>query len=174
MIARRTLLAGAPAAVVATTLPAIAAPEHPWEKARRLARELSNVLDECSGGRWYAEIYPASSGPYACGFGDIDARRASAAMKQADPFAGLCGLPLAAEYGRLAAQAMAHPDIMGRWEMSIVSGDAEQQIGFQQIGPDSMSRQGIASTAPKVCSSGPQATAGRSFASPMMRRASSN
>ena len=48
--------------------------------------------------------------------------------------AGLIGLPLAAEYGRLAAQAMAHPGIGSLWEMAILSGDANQQFGFAQIG----------------------------------------
>lgn len=46
----------------------------------------------------------------------------------------LVGLPLAAEYGRLAAQAMAYPGIMGRWEMVIVTGDADQRFGFTQLG----------------------------------------
>ncbi len=46
----------------------------------------------------------------------------------------LIGLPLAAKYGRLAAQAMALPGIGGRWEMAILSGDAHQPFGFAHIG----------------------------------------
>ncbi|CAI2932470.1 hypothetical protein [Aminobacter niigataensis] len=37
-------------------------PEHPWVKARRLARELSNALAQCDEGRSMAYIYPASAG----------------------------------------------------------------------------------------------------------------
>jgi len=53
-------------------------------------------------------------------------------LKLAMPKAGK-GLPLAAELGELAALAMSEPGIPGRWEMAIVSGDAEQRVGFRQI-----------------------------------------
>jgi hypothetical protein len=36
--------------------------EHPWQKARRLSKELSATLADCSGGNWSAHIMPASNG----------------------------------------------------------------------------------------------------------------
>jgi hypothetical protein len=49
--------------------------EHPWEKARRLARELSETLDEIAEtdkttDRMVAIVEPASKGEYAIGFMD--------------------------------------------------------------------------------------------------------
>lgn len=37
-------------------------PEHPWVKARRLARELSDTLTQCDDGHSMAYIYPSSAG----------------------------------------------------------------------------------------------------------------
>jgi hypothetical protein len=76
---RRTFMAAAPIAATASILPggtASAAVEHPWEKARRLARELSDTLAELraidqDGGLCVAVVHPAGQ-PYACGFADID------------------------------------------------------------------------------------------------------
>ncbi|MGH6861809.1 MAG: hypothetical protein ACRECY_16280, partial [Phyllobacterium sp.] len=35
--------------------------EDPWSKAHRLAEELSEILDQCNGGRWKAIIAPMST-----------------------------------------------------------------------------------------------------------------
>jgi hypothetical protein len=45
--------------------------EHPWLKARRLGRELSETLAECNGGRWVAHIMPGGQ-QYAVGFAAIE------------------------------------------------------------------------------------------------------
>jgi hypothetical protein len=51
-------------------------PEHPWNRARRLGKELSQALLEIEksdehGGLLVAVIHPANR-PYAVGFADID------------------------------------------------------------------------------------------------------
>jgi len=77
---RRALLAALPA--VPFTVPAAAAipalPEHPWERARRLARELSETLalirdtdSEMAGSMCVAVVHPGGQ-PYPIGFADID------------------------------------------------------------------------------------------------------
>ncbi|WP_275789777.1 hypothetical protein [Pararhizobium gei] len=77
-ITRRGILKGiATSSVVA--VPSVAAasselahePEHPWETARRLAHELSDVLRATDDGRWFATIYPADQHEYPIMFGDI-------------------------------------------------------------------------------------------------------
>lgn len=45
--------------------------EHPWDKARRLGRELSATLAEADEGRWLAEILPAGN-EYPIRFGAFD------------------------------------------------------------------------------------------------------
>lgn len=64
-ITRRSLLSAAPAlgltAVVTVTAVAVE-PEHPWVKARRLARELSETLAECDEGTMMVEVQPMGSG----------------------------------------------------------------------------------------------------------------
>lgn len=65
MTSRRALLKSLPACGMAAIVPSAAGaaePEHPWVKARRLARELSATLAECDEGTMMAEVYPASSG----------------------------------------------------------------------------------------------------------------
>ncbi|MGB3418745.1 MAG: hypothetical protein WBA36_18885 [Mesorhizobium sp.] len=53
------------------------APEHPWDKARRLAGELSEVLAEGNGGfdgpsgKWSAQVYPSGHSDYPVGFMNI-------------------------------------------------------------------------------------------------------
>ena len=54
--------------------------EHPMDKARRLAKELAEVLPEVQNGRWYVTVYPSYDWcQYPIMFGDIrsarDARR---------------------------------------------------------------------------------------------------
>jgi hypothetical protein len=70
IITRRSLLAGAPVAAAAITVPSITAAgsfrpaetmEEPWDKANRLAEELSETLDQCNGGRWKAIVGPKSA-----------------------------------------------------------------------------------------------------------------
>lgn len=83
-ITRRTALAAIPAMGTAAIVPATAQPvenEHPWEKVRRLARELSEALCEGDGawtgpgGKWCADIYPADQRDgYPIGFGNIRAK----------------------------------------------------------------------------------------------------
>jgi len=48
-------------------------PEHPWAKARRLARELSEALTQCDDGHSMAYIYPSSAGYHSnVLFGDME------------------------------------------------------------------------------------------------------
>lgn len=42
--------------------------EHPWEAARRLTKELSEVLKRCDDGRWFANIMPGTEHDW-LGFG---------------------------------------------------------------------------------------------------------
>jgi len=60
-LTRRSLLQSAPAVGLAALVPAaaVAEPERPWAKARRLARELSATLAECDDGTMMAEVYAA-------------------------------------------------------------------------------------------------------------------
>lgn len=56
-----------------------AQPEHPWEKANRLADELSQALAEGDSqggpaGRWLAEVYPSTHHTYSIAFGNIASR----------------------------------------------------------------------------------------------------
>ena len=53
------------------------------------------------------------------------------AASRADPHAGLVGLPLAAVHARQLAEAMAMPEVMGSWLVTVKSGDASQPIHFQ-------------------------------------------
>jgi hypothetical protein len=86
-ITRRAALAvtGAVSAAVlaADVVPAAeiaAEPEHPWERANRLAGELSAALAEGDGaftgpgGKWNAIVFPAGHSNYPIGFGNIEAR----------------------------------------------------------------------------------------------------
>lgn len=81
-ISRRAFMAkaGAGAVVVGTVVPAAADPEHPWEKARRLARDLSEALRDGDGAwsgpgeKWFAEVHPASDSGCNVLFGNIHAR----------------------------------------------------------------------------------------------------
>lgn len=60
---RRRNLKTLPAAGAAMAAPLASlalAPEHPWEKANRLAAELAAALSEIDGGDWFAEIHAAS------------------------------------------------------------------------------------------------------------------
>lgn len=69
-INRRSLLRGAPvaaAAMCATVaqtngLERPVTSEQPWDKARRLANELSDTLDLCSDAKWMVHVMPASKG----------------------------------------------------------------------------------------------------------------
>ena len=81
-VSRRVVLSGLAAS---TAVPAaVAAPAvlevHPWDEARRLADELSEALAKGDGafsgpgGKWYANIEPASSQTYKVMFGSISAR----------------------------------------------------------------------------------------------------
>jgi flavin-dependent dehydrogenase len=54
------------------------------------------------------------------------------AAASSSPPPSLQGFALAAEYGRLAAEAMA--SVPGSWELTIISGDADQSFGFAQLG----------------------------------------
>ncbi len=59
-----------------TAAPENAISEHPWDRARRLGKELSATLLEVEksgqhGGLLVAIVYPANR-PYAVGFADID------------------------------------------------------------------------------------------------------
>jgi hypothetical protein len=65
---RSTAAAGA---AVAVTAPVAAASQDPWEKARRLASELSDALAECDGGTCYAQVFPAGSGQVMFEFGKL-------------------------------------------------------------------------------------------------------
>ena len=53
------------------------------------------------------------------------------AASRADPRAGLVGLPLAAVHAKQLAEAMAMPEVMGSWLVTLKSGDASQPIYFQ-------------------------------------------
>ena len=53
------------------------------------------------------------------------------AASRADPRAGLVGLPLAAVHAKQLAEAMAMPEVMGSWLVTLKSGDASQPIHFQ-------------------------------------------
>lgn len=79
-----TSIAAIPAMGTAAIAPSQAASVEaaPWEKARRLADELSAALSEGDGafngpgGKWYAEVYPANgSSDYVVSFGNIKARQ---------------------------------------------------------------------------------------------------
>lgn len=84
-VSRRRVLSGlaasvavaAPVATGALPMAADAQPaEHPWQLARRLADQLSDVLDRIDGGAWRAEILPSSAERYAIGFFRRDATSA--------------------------------------------------------------------------------------------------
>ncbi|PSJ57405.1 hypothetical protein [Pseudaminobacter soli (ex Li et al. 2025)] len=66
---RNTVAAGAAVAVSAP--PVAAASQDPWEKARRLAIELSDALAECDGGTCYAQVLPAGSSQVTAIFGKL-------------------------------------------------------------------------------------------------------
>lgn len=68
-----SLLPATIAAAVPTVAAAMPAPEHPWDAARRLARELADVLDLVEGGSEFAIIYPRSHSAYPTMFGSIEA-----------------------------------------------------------------------------------------------------
>ena len=71
---RRNVLKGLPLVAVTASLPAIASDvEHPWEKARRLARELSDTLAQVEDGDWFAKVYPANANLPPVFFGSISA-----------------------------------------------------------------------------------------------------
>lgn len=54
------------------TSTAIPATEHPWTKARRLAKELSAAMRQCDDGRQYVEVFPAGTRDFPIMFGDRD------------------------------------------------------------------------------------------------------
>ncbi|WP_129415293.1 hypothetical protein [Mesorhizobium sp. Pch-S] len=58
MLNRRTILTGAPALVL-LPVPSPAA-ENAAQRVQRLCRELSDALDEWTGGDFMAEVFPAS------------------------------------------------------------------------------------------------------------------
>lgn len=75
-------IAGVSGASAATsTVVETSTPEHPWDIARRLACELSDVLSANGpdgfgpAGEWYAEIYPVSDQGYDVMFVSIEASR---------------------------------------------------------------------------------------------------
>ncbi|PSJ53663.1 hypothetical protein [Pseudaminobacter soli (ex Li et al. 2025)] len=76
-ISRRLFLlnTAAAGAAVAVSVPAVAVaaaePERPWDKARRLAIELSDALAECDGGACYAQVFPAGIGQVTFLFGNL-------------------------------------------------------------------------------------------------------
>jgi hypothetical protein len=77
---RRAAIAGAAASSVALAIPAAQAAradEHPWERVRRLARELSDALEELknvdfASDKMVAIVEPASEGKHAIFFADFD------------------------------------------------------------------------------------------------------
>src|SRR4051794_37323653 len=46
-------------------------PEHPWLKARRIGKDLSSALDDCSDGRWGCHILPTTP-EYSVFFASLD------------------------------------------------------------------------------------------------------
>jgi len=74
-LTRRAAMVGAAVSSVAVVAPVAMAetpePEHPWDKARRLGKELSETLTECSGGRWLALIFPDGH-PHSVSFADLE------------------------------------------------------------------------------------------------------
>lgn len=40
--------------------------EHPWEAARRHAKNLSAALTDCNGGSWYAHVFPSDRAYSVC------------------------------------------------------------------------------------------------------------
>ena len=73
---RRSFIAAAPAALAVPATVEAAVPEHPWEKARRLGRELSQAMADvrdCDSGGYLcvAVVYPAGE-KFPLGFADID------------------------------------------------------------------------------------------------------
>lgn len=61
VLTRRSAMFGAvtsTAAIAVAAVPAIAGQEHPWIKARRLAKELSDVLADCDEGATVAIVSP--------------------------------------------------------------------------------------------------------------------
>lgn len=83
MISRRTVLVGVGSIPAMGAVDAAAAAEppadHPWQRARDLASELAEVLNEGDmafggpGGGWYAQVYPSAVRDYPVGFCDIRA-----------------------------------------------------------------------------------------------------
>ncbi len=65
-VSRRRFLQYAPITTAAVAVPVVslaaAPPEEPWDKARRLAKELSETLDQCNQGKWMVHIMPAGKG----------------------------------------------------------------------------------------------------------------
>lgn len=103
-ITRRKMLQSVAVVSAASIVSATAAlastePTHPWERARHLAKELSQTLDEIDGGRWLAEVQPWSRTKYPVFFGDIDAIAESNAQADEEIIA------LAAEHEKLEATA---------------------------------------------------------------------
>jgi hypothetical protein len=129
-----------------TALAPTAQPEHPWEKAHRLAKELSIALAEVresdiASSLCVAVVHPAGK-PYAVGFADIDSYdrgwRIARETISAVTVAGapetddLVGLPLAAIHIERAVQAMGDFHF-GKWEVTIRSGEPEQVWSFRQL-----------------------------------------
>jgi hypothetical protein len=69
--------ASAAMVTVSDVAAAAAEPEHPWQRANRLAQELSEVLDECDSGRWHARVFPSSSNEYPVVFGNTKAQESA-------------------------------------------------------------------------------------------------
>ena len=71
---RRALFSGGSAlALLALPKPASAvcappAPEHPMIRARRLARELSDAMNDYEGGEWHAIVHPSARSGYCIAF----------------------------------------------------------------------------------------------------------
>ncbi|GAA4121598.1 hypothetical protein ACFFTN_21080 [Aminobacter aganoensis] len=95
-ISRRcALMAGANFAIAATLTVAAVQPapaagvesEHPWVRARQLARELAATLAECDDGQCMAEIYPATASTLPVLFGSIEGSAESRLLYHAKAYA---------------------------------------------------------------------------------------
>lgn len=76
-VSTASAVAGASAAAASAVTPS--EPEHPWDKARRLADELAEVLAEGDGstgpgGEWYAMVHPLGTAQYPVCFGNMRSR----------------------------------------------------------------------------------------------------
>ena len=124
-LTRRAALWGALTSSAALAVPAaaVAAVEHPWIKARRLAKELSATLAECDGGMQIAVIQPKGSTSHPVLFWDREYYGSLRYMSEERVVAEASEPIARAKYhARVAQQAMNELN-PGKWMVNVSSED---------------------------------------------------